>query len=545
MSKIFQKTPQKSGSAVTAQRVLQSIQNRFNPLRGITPEILSGYLDQWDAGRLRPLAIAMEKIEERDDLIKGVAGKRKKALARRSWEILVKDDSEAAKAQKEALTYLYNGLVATHATELDLRGDVSTLIKQMADCVGKRYAVHELLWRPDGAGRITVEARFVPLWFFESTTGQLRFLQTEGALNGIELRVPGELLPGWMVTMGDGLMVASAICWMYKRLPLQDWLSFCGKFGLPGILGKTDATFGSEEWNQMVQLVGSWANDLAAVVSRNSDVDIKEPGKSGDMPFAPLVDRMDRCIAALWRGGDLSTMSAGSQAVGANSQSGESEILEADDAAMVTSQCNQNLDAPALRYLFGPEVEILAHFRLREAEEGTQGRQNFLREVWKGFQADGTVSDMMANLTDLKRLTEEAGLPANEEYVEPYLPVVADGGRVVTGGTTTDAEGDIVGGVAADPASQKAGLPGAEMVNSVAEDLGVPVTWLAPVRELLLEMERKAADKSLSDEEVLRFCSEAAARLPELFGKMDHAALAEVMEKAMGAGVLRGVKGKI
>ena len=38
----------------------------------------------------------------------------------------------------------------------------------------------------------------------------------------------------------------------------------------------------------------------------------------------------------------------------------------------------------------------------------------FRRAVWLGFQRDGTVSDVLANQTDLKRLTEEVGLPVNE-----------------------------------------------------------------------------------------------------------------------------------
>jgi lambda family phage portal protein len=70
----------------------------------------------------------------------------------------------------------------------------------------------------------------------------------------------------------------------------------------------------------------------------------------------------------------------------------------------------------------------------------------FKRDAWLGFQRDGTVADVAANLTDLKALTKEVGLPVNEEYTEPYLPVVADPGPLVTGDTIQDPDGDIVGG---------------------------------------------------------------------------------------------------
>lgn len=76
----------------------------------------------------------------------------------------------------------------------------------------------------------------------------------------------------------------------------------------------------------------------------------------------------------------------------------------------------------------------------------------FKQKVWLGFQADGTVADVAANLTDIKELTRDVGLPVNEEYIDPYLPVVADPGPLVTGDTIKDPEGDIVGGDVQPPA---------------------------------------------------------------------------------------------
>jgi hypothetical protein len=69
----------------------------------------------------------------------------------------------------------------------------------------------------------------------------------------------------------------------------------------------------------------------------------------------------------------------------------------------------------------------------------------FRRAVWLGFQRDGTVSDVLANQTDLKRLTEEVGLPVNEGYDDPYLPVRDDAGALVGGGMVRDEEGDVIG----------------------------------------------------------------------------------------------------
>jgi HK97 family phage portal protein len=77
--------------------------------------------------------------------------------------------------------------------------------------------------------------------------------------------------------------------------------------------------------------------------------------------------------------------------------------------------------------------------------EDDQKLMEFLRETWLSFTADGTVSDVQANLTDIKALAKAVGLPVNDEYTEPYLPVVAESGPLVSGDTIKDENGDIVG----------------------------------------------------------------------------------------------------
>jgi hypothetical protein len=486
--------------AMTAERVRMHLQCRFNPIRGLTPELLSQWLERWMGGHLREFALAAEVIEERDHALKSVAGKRKRAASRHSWEVKIKEGQEEnpeAIQQKEALEYLYDNLRATHALEMDQTGGMKLLIRQMMDAVGKKYAVHELVWRPMGGGgqrsedrgqrsevrgqrseggearegagappearegagappkarggagapTLTVECRFVPLWFFESMTGRLRFLESDTAYEGAEMEADG-----WMVTVGDGLMLASSICYMFKRLPLQDWLSFCGKYGLPGILGKTDAPKSSKEWDDLVEMVENWGNDLAAVISRSSEIEIVDAPKQSDAPFAPLVEYMDRAMATLWRGGDLGTMSKDNSAVGSNPQETETQILEEDDCEMIAETLQERISKPALRQLFGEGCEELAFIELMpDPKAGQMALANFKRQVWTAFQADGTVNDIMANMTDLRQLTTDVGLPVEPEYVEPWVPVTDDQGNAITGEVVKDSEGDIVGGASETP----------------------------------------------------------------------------------------------
>lgn len=69
----------------------------------------------------------------------------------------------------------------------------------------------------------------------------------------------------------------------------------------------------------------------------------------------------------------------------------------------------------------------------------------FKREIAKALYGGATTKEVMANLTDLRTLVDDVGLPREAGYVEPYLPVVAPAGDLVSGEVILDPSGDIVG----------------------------------------------------------------------------------------------------
>lgn len=339
-------------SIISPDRILQAKRSRFNPLRGLKPELLAPKLDMFKVGYLREAAILWDAIESRDYTLKVVAPKRRNAVARHGYEILAVDDSPEAIAHKNALEYFYNNLTATAAMDENERGGLSLLVRQMMDSVGKKYAVHEIVWEPANsvAGRTGLSAtfRFCPLWFFEARTSRLRFLTSEASTEGVEM-LDGE----WLVTVGDGIMEACSVCYVYKGLSLKDWISFNEKFGMPGIQGKTDAQKGSPEWNNLVTAVQVMMNDWAAVTSRNDEIVLIETkAAAGAVPFQPLVDKMDQAMTSLWRGGDLGTISQKDHA-GASLQADESDILEMDDAQRISETLNIQVDRFVIQQQFG------------------------------------------------------------------------------------------------------------------------------------------------------------------------------------------------
>jgi hypothetical protein len=109
--------------------------------------------------------------------------------------------------------------------------------------------------------------------------------------------------------------------------------------------------------------VESFGAEFHALMTAGSDLQAIDLGAKGELPYPGLVERMDRAMAALWCGSDLSTLSRAS-AVGASLQSGERASLEAEDAAMISETLNAQVDNHVLTHLFGA-VPVRAYLRLR------------------------------------------------------------------------------------------------------------------------------------------------------------------------------------
>ena len=356
-----------ASATITAERVARSIRTRFDPLPSLNPRLLTQYLQQFEYGYLEPAARTFDAMERRDDRLAAVIGKAKSALARYGFEVLIAgglNKTQTAEAQRHqaALEYLYTHCTATNAVREDETGGFSLLVRQMADAIGKRYSVHEIVWEPGDDGGLTATFRHAPLWFFEATAGKLRFKPQDGVAEGVPMDPDA-----WLVTVGDGIMEACAVLWMFKHLPLRDWLAYAEKFGMPYLLGKTGAAFNSAEWNAMAAALRGFGSDGAAVIGGTDDIVPVQAGTgSEDTPYQGLVERSDRAMSILWRGADLGTQSHGTSGggQGASVQADETAALDEDRAAWLTESLLP-VSRTAIRYVFGSVARPLAYVRIK------------------------------------------------------------------------------------------------------------------------------------------------------------------------------------
>jgi len=496
---------QKTEERIPITRVERSTKYRFNPLPNLTPETLTTYHDQFRRGYLRGAALLWDEIEDTDDVLKVVAPKTKKAVARHGWEIITVEDSPKAQAHKKTLEYFYNSLSASSVLDLDERGGMPLLVRQMMDAYGKRYAVHEIIWRPTPDG-LTAEFRQAPLWFFERTSGRLRYLKDDTALTGEDLEEGG-----WLVTVGDGIMRACAVAYLYKHLPLQDWLIFSERFGQPAIKGESDGKPGDDAWEAMEEAVTDLAGGDSVVISAGSDITPIDFSMSGTLPYAELVDRMDRALATLWRGSDLSTLSRDS-GTGASLQADESEILETDHASNITDTLNEQVDRWVIKYQHG-DAQPLAWLRIKTAVKEDLATD---LKIDKGLDEMGYADE----LTALQKRYNRPTLRLAPEGVAPSTPSTSQ--------PSTSAANESPSDDGATPALLD------EARRLFAEATAAD---LAPIRDRLAQILEDTPDEALANElEIFR-----SQELPELAREiLAYPATAGILENTQAAALLNG-----
>ncbi len=510
-----------NGRPVTADRIEREKRDRFNPLENWTPDVLTRQLVQFAQGDLKSLAWVMDWLELHDDTTATVAPKAKAAVSRHGYDVVFADGLDRklkrqAEDQREFLEGFYANLETGDAMEPDEAGGMRLLVQQVMDGYGKRYAAHHKIWMPGRDGTLKVRLVQVPLWFFENRTGRMRFLPSENAQHGVDLETMGGR-GAWMISKGRGVMLACAIARMFKQIPMQDWLTYCDRHAMPAFLGRTDAKRGEEGWMQMMDAVKQLGAEFSGVVNTGDGIEVLQLGAQGELPYEKLVDRMERAMVMLWRGGDLSTISR-ANGVGSNPQQDETDELDADNAEWVSETLDAGLTKPAIAWKFGKDAACLVKLKLR-----TKIRVDLAK-------LNATVDSALA-----------MGLRVSKDW---YISVSgiseADEDEVALGegdkGKEEALEEDEVDAVNTSPDTAKL------FEGSLAKAVGISTEVLAPVRGVMERLAGGVQDGGMSDAEWLAGFEELALELPEFFDAQYAAEMAAELEGAMGTAVVNGVR---
>lgn len=346
---------------------------------GVSPARIGAMMrahEDGDFGASMPL---FEKACRCDYRIRTASAKRFRAVSKLRWEIQTTDSSDEAQAQKKALKRFYDTLAVTSAEKRMENARLSTLIYRMMSAVNFGYAAGEIRWIPDfyeGAPTYRALVETCPLKWFEARERELRIVTTPGA-DGVPLEPDA-----WIVAVApdEPLIYPTILLYMLRMTPLQDWAATIEKYGRPIVYGETTADYGSAEWKQFMDALRKLAAGATCTVNPGAEIKVLPIAQNGSMPHKELIDALDRALVALWRGGDLSTMSRGSEAVGSNPQTDEMDDIAAADIEFIQDTFEARLTQPFLRRVFGAEAEPKAWFalvqenpeRARLAKEGVE-----------------------------------------------------------------------------------------------------------------------------------------------------------------------------
>ena len=352
---------QKATNDFDANEAFRRNQLRYNALYALDPDVLVRHLSAFERGDICGLERVLDEFELREDKMKIGAFKMAAAVSSKPWEVRIRkgeEENPRAKVHQRALTRFWNRIETTDAFCRNRKGGIRLLVKQMMSAQSRVYSVHDICWKVNGDGTLSATFTHVPAWCFENRTGRLRYIRDDGQTQGEEMR-DGE----WLVTVGEGVGIPSAILAMAKRLSWNDWLLFSEKCGMPAIIGKTAAQRGTPAWDQLARAIRAVAPKTGLVADTGSDLSAVPMGSaSGTGTYRELVDTVDRAISSLYRGGDLATMSSGPDSAGVNAQDGESELMDGDGCAMVSETLRDQVEKFVIRFECGdfePLAEIV------------------------------------------------------------------------------------------------------------------------------------------------------------------------------------------
>jgi hypothetical protein len=407
----------KRSAAFGPARAASSIASRSDPLRFLDPDRLSRAIQSFRCGYLREMSDIIDALEERDDTTRSASRKAFAAASRCPHRVLIREGEERnprAKLHQDILTRFWAQAEVRDAYARNAPGGMRALKKGMAEALSRRWSVHEITWTPSAGG---IRATFwrLPLSRFENRTGALRFLESDGSLEGRALE-PG----GWLIAQGEGVGIAAAVAAVSKRLSLQDWLLYSERCGQPGVHARTDAAAGSPEWEALLRDLNGLVRDWKLLTDKGVELTPVPLSTPGTLPYPELIARMDRAIAALYRGADLSTVSGGEGGdVGASLQGDETDILDSDTCEMISEALQRQVDPFVIRWACG-DAEPLAHISVTLPERPFTALD---------LQADETLLRLGARLSRRQALQRYGRTEAAED--EPgdalHAPEAGDG----------------------------------------------------------------------------------------------------------------------
>lgn len=508
---------------------LTNWREQFNPLRGLKMDRVVTLLDGGRQGQYTDLQWTYWHIERRNPVHSSLIRRRQASILKLNWGVKVPEEddlpegvtAEQAEAQKEFLEATYGRLdnmreALRHLALAEFRGYSHLQIQRNPageavhlECTDQwcwlRDGMYgEWLWNPEAKNVLPSSLRSDPNAKID--TAQWIIRECELPINEIALPL-----------------------YLYKCLATKDWAGFLEIYGIPsGIAIMPEGIKDEKTRTEYEELAAQVANGSGGVLPFGSDYKPNDQPR-GVNPFREYLRYVDEELVLAGTGGKLTMLTesgSGTLAGGAHQETWD-EIAEGE-AADISEVFQRQFDSRELDRAF-PGQPRVAYFEIAAKDE--EDIDALVKNVATLKQA--------GYVMDAEDLSERTGYDL--EKTEP-LDLGAAGASAEDDETKPPLGRDRELGTARGAVARNRAVKNRDAAGLVAGQLGINPDWLGPVAGLLNEMLAKAKDSSLTDADLLRALQELEAKLPELFGTMDHAALADVLRGAMGQAAIEGAK---
>ncbi len=338
--------------AVTAPTGLQTRQVEFldrfvqHPGVGLTPQKVIAIYRSAEWGWGQEQVDLFEDIIENDGHLRSVVEARTLAVAGKDWQVLPGADD---KLSLRAAEMLQNALTLTNFSDA------------ISFIVGARYygySVIEIKW--ERFGRDTL-----PTWFVTVPHRRISFDPDDNPLiiNSTATLLGEPLQPGRFIyatnaigpitsrVARSGLMRTATWYAMFKRWSWRDWVIYAEKFGIPLVLGLHAENATEEQIGKLEDTVTNIGEDGQAVMSKETEVEIKETQTGDTNLHRSIVAESNTEISKLIAGSTLILDSGGpgSFALGKVHETRSFDLVVAD-AKLVARRFQEDIARPFLRF---------------------------------------------------------------------------------------------------------------------------------------------------------------------------------------------------
>jgi phage gp29-like protein len=416
---------------------VRNIYSVMHPSIGLTPERLTGIMQQAEFGDPYLYLELAEEMEEKDLHYLAVLGTRKNAVAQ--LDLIVRAASSGADDQRAAA--MVREMICEGPIQLD------SVLFDVLDAVGKGFSATEIMWDTSGREWFPAQLKWRdPRWFaFDWISGEEILVRTlkgeiipiegdaaaaqpthfggEGILSslrgGIGIQpMTAPLAPYKFVThfakakaglpIRGGLARAAGWAYLFKNYVLKDWVTFTEVFGQPLRVGKYHPGASEQDKQALLSAVSRIGTDAAAIMPESMVIEFTEAHQNGGSElYQNFCQYLDAQVSKAVLGQTLTTempRSGGSRAAAQVHEGVRRDIMNAD-ARRLAATLARDLVRPIVELNMGPQrqypkielglpddsdVKVFAEIVAMLADRGLRvGQKTILDKLGIAEAADG------------------------------------------------------------------------------------------------------------------------------------------------------------